>query len=436
MLEDRDGTLWISTGRGITRLTRDQVDDVAAGRRPRAEAIVVERGDGLLNLEGSGGGLDPSGLRDRDGRLWFSTIDGIAVIDPATFPLNRVAPRVIVETVSLGGQPALTNDGGVVGVPAGAASIDVAYTAFSFLTPQQVRFRTRLRGLDDDWQDVGNRRVAYFTRLPAGDYTFEVMATNGDGLVSARPATIRLVVAPFWWERRTVQGAGAGVLLLSMVFAVRQVSLRRARARVAELEQAHALDRERARIARDLHDDLGSRLAHISILAETSAALDRHSRIVEAARAAAQTMDELVWTINARHDTVESFAHYLGQFAEEYIAAAGVRCRLEIPVDLPHRSLAADVRRHLFLASKEAITNVVKHAQASEIGISLRVSDAVLVLEISDNGCGLPAAHGARTGNGLKNLRERMSAAGGTLDLESAAGAGTRVRCTVPLPLK
>jgi signal transduction histidine kinase len=146
-------------------------------------------------------------------------------------------------------------------------------------------------------------------------------------------------------------------------------------------------------------------------------------------------MDELVWTINARNDTVESFAYYLGQFAEEHIAAAGLRCRLQIPADLPTRPLAADVRRHMYLASKEAITNAVKHARASEIGVSLRVTDAVLVMEISDDGCGLPTTGLDQTGNGLKNLRERMSAAGGTLELESAAGEGTRVRCTVPVPL-
>src|SRR5439155_20063548 len=135
-------------------------------------------------------------------------------------------------------------------------TIDVAYTALSFLAPRQVRFRTRLLGVDDDWQQVGGRRVAYYTRLDPGRYTFEVLATNADGLSSGRPAVMRLIVAPFWWERRLVQGAGVGFLLLVTALGVRKVSLRRARARLAELEHARALDRERARIARDLHDDL------------------------------------------------------------------------------------------------------------------------------------------------------------------------------------
>jgi signal transduction histidine kinase len=244
---------------------------------------------------------------------------------------------------------------------------------------------------------------------------------------------MQMVVAPLWWEGWVVQGAGAALLLLVTAIGVRAVSLRRARARLAELERAQALERERARIARDLHDDLGSRLAHIAILAETSGAAVHDGRIVRAAREAGQMMDELVWTINARNDTVESFAYYLAQFAEEYVAAAGLRCRLEIPVKLPNRPLASDVRRHLYLASKEAVTNAVKHARATEVGVTLHVSDAVLVLEISDDGRGLPGGDLDQTGNGLRNLRERMTAAGGTLEIASAVGAGTRVRCTVPM---
>jgi ligand-binding sensor domain-containing protein/signal transduction histidine kinase len=434
LMEDREGTLWVSTGHGISRLTRERIDDVAAGRRASLDAIVLDRRDGLLNVEGSGGGVDPSGLRDRDGRLWFSTIDGIAVIDPASFRLDTIAPRVMIETVLLAGRAVVPDENGIVEVPAGTTEIDLAYTAPSFLSPQQLRFRIRLRGVDDSWQDVGGRRVAYYTRLRPGHYTFEVLARNAEGLESRRPAVMQLVVAPFWWERRLVQGAAAGLLLLVTAAGVRRISIRRARARLAELEREQALDRERARIARDLHDDLGSRLAHIAILADTAGALDRDGRIVRAAREAAQTMDELVWTVNARNDTVESLAYYLGHFAAESVAAAGLRCRLEIPIDLPERPLEADVRRHLYLASKEAITNAVKHARATEVGVTLRMTDAALVLEISDDGCGLPSISRDPTGNGLKNLRERMTAAGGTLEIESAAGAGTRIRCTVPAP--
>jgi signal transduction histidine kinase len=432
LLEDLEGTLWVSTARGISRLTRAEIDAVADGRQSSLHPIILDRSDGMRNVEGSGGGLDPSGLRDHAGRLWFSTIDGIAVVEPSTFRVNRVAPPVLVESATAGGLNAWLGDGASLHIPAGTASIAISYTAFSFLAPAKVRFRYRLRGVDPDWQDVGARRTAFYSRLPPGRYTFEVLAANSDGLWSEAPAAVAVVVAPFIWERRSVQAAALLLLLAATALVVRQVSLRRARARVEQLEREQALDRERSRIAMDLHDDLGSRLTYIAMMADASSA-PTDARIAETARDAVRTMDELVWVVNARNDTVEGFAYYLAQFAEEHIVAAGVRCRLVLPPMLPARGLRAEVRRHVYLACKEAVNNAVKHAHASEIRVAVRVDGATLVVEIADDGRGLPPAEVDPTGNGLKNYRERMSAAGGVVRIESAPGAGTHLEFHVPL---
>lgn len=433
LLEDREGTMWVSTAHGISRLTRDRIEDVAAGRQPSLDPIILGRADGMLSVEGSGGGLDPSGLRDRDGRLWFSTIDGIVVVDPATFRINRVAPPVIVERATADGRPVVRGRDGALDIPAGSHTLEIAYTAFSFLAPQHVRFRYRLEGFDTSWRDVGARRVAYYTRLAPGHYRFEVLAANNDGVWSTTPATVGLVVAPLWWERREVQAAALVLLLLVTAIGVRRMTLRRAQARLAELEREQALERERSRIARDLHDDLGSRLAHIAIMSGGTGSTGRDARIAEAAREAVQTMDELVWAVSAGHDTVESFAYYVAQFAEEHIIAAGIRCRLQLPPELPPRALAADARRHLYLAVKEAITNAIRHAQASQIRVALEIEPEALIVEVADDGRGLAPERLDPTGNGLKNLRERMDAAGGMLRVESSAGRGTRIVFTVPL---
>ncbi len=432
-LEDHDGNLWVSTARGISRLTRERIDAVADGRATRLDPIIVDRSDGMRSPEGSGGGHDPSGLRDREGRLWFATIDGIVVIDPATFTTNRVAPRVAIEEATLDERPSPRRADGAVEVPAGTRAIALAYTAFSFLAPSKMRFRYRLVGFDEAWHDVGSRRVAYFSRLAPGDYTFEVLAANNDGVWSEQPARARVVVVPFFWERRAVQLAAAAFLLgltAAIVFAVAQ---RRAKRRLADLERERALERERTRIARDLHDDLGSRLSHIAILAGQRVSSERDERLGSAAREAVQTMDELVWTVSARNDTLESLAYYITQFAEEHISAARVRCRLLLPADLGPRTIGADVRRHLYLAAKEAVNNAVKHARASEIRLSLDIEGDILRLEIIDDGIGLPLSEADPTGNGLRNLRERMDAAGGSLLVESAAGKGTRIAFRVAL---
>jgi signal transduction histidine kinase len=228
-----------------------------------------------------------------------------------------------------------------------------------------------------------------------------------------------------------VQASGLTLLLLATALGVRHLSLRRARARVAQLERERALERERTRIARDLHDDLGARLSHIAILSGAPATPSRDARISRDLQSAVETMDELVWAVNARNDTVESFANYIARFAEEHVTAAGLRCRLILPAEIPPRTLDADVRRHLYLVVKEAVTNALKHARASEIRLGLRLDPHTLVVEVADDGCGLPADVDP-TGNGLKNFRERMAAAGGCVDVTSGPRQGTRLVFTAP----
>jgi signal transduction histidine kinase len=437
IVEDGDGHLWVSTTRGIVRLERERIDAVADGRAATLEPVAITRRDGMPHSEGSGGGFDPSGLRDRDGRLWFPTLDGIAMVDPATFPINRRPPRLAIEDVTTGGEPAARAAAGVT-IPPGTPAIEIAYTAFSLLDPAKVRFRYRLVGLDDEWTDAAERRVAYYSHLPPATYTFEVLASNNDGIWSTEADSVRLVVMPFWWERGVVRGGGLLALLAATGIAARAVSTRRARARLLELERAHALQRERERIARDLHDELGARLTHIALLADRPKPHDDRTRLTRAVRDAVSTMAELVWSVNARHDTLESFANYAAEFAQEHLEAAGVRFRLDIRPDFGAHVLSAEVRRHLYLAFKEAVNNAVKHARASQVNVTIDLDAGVLVLDVSDNGCGLPAGgDGTRadgsSGNGFGNMRARMRAVGGTFAVDSPAGGGTRLTFRLPL---
>ena len=179
---------------------------------------------------------------------------------------------------------------------------------------------------------------------------------------------------------------------------------------MADLERERALERERTRIARDLHDDLGSRLSHIAIMADGIAPPSIATVDAQARDAPSQTMDELVWAVNARQRHRRELRLLRRAVRRRARAAAGLRCRLQLPPDLRAPRLAADARRHLYLAVKEAINNAVKHARASEIQLSRRASTrGALVVEVADDGRGLPAQRDP-TGNGLTNFRERMDA--------------------------
>jgi ligand-binding sensor domain-containing protein/signal transduction histidine kinase len=425
IIEDERGNLWMSGNRGVFRVARSQLNDFAEGRIPYLTSVTYGTADGMI-IEETNGGF-PAGWRTPDGRLWFPTIKGLVGIEPTVTPAT-MPPVVIEHTIADGRR---VDRSALAALGPGNLDAEFHYTAIDLGAAEKTRFRYRLDGYDREWNEAGTRRVAYYTGVRPGSYHFEVMATDSDGRWTTTPARIGLVIAPFWWQRRPVQTAGLALLLAATALGVRHVSLRRARARVAELERERALDTERSRIARDLHDDLGSRLSHIAIMAGASGDGDRDVRIAREARDAVRTMDELVWAVNARNDTLENFAYYVAQFAEEHVIAAGVRCRLQLPPELPARALAADVRRHLYLAVKEAINNALKHARASEIRLTLRVDADTLVVEVADDGRGLPADRDP-TGNGLKNFRERMEAAGGTVEVESAPGQGTRLRFRAP----
>jgi len=242
--------------------------------------------------------------------------------------------------------------------------------------------------------------------------------------------------------------AGAG----AMAGGVLWVARRRLRRKLEHSERQRALERERSRIARDIHDDLGASLTRISMLSQsvrtevqgqTQATADV-DQIHSTAREITRAMDEIVWAVNPRYDTLDSLGAYLSRFAQNYLSAASVRCRLKVPVQLPAVALSAEVRHNVFLAFKEALNNVVKHAQATEVFISLELLPARVVLLVVDNGRGFlwnkdgttPASADhlrAASGNGLANIQKRMEEIGGRCDWDTAPGNGTRTTFAVPI---
>jgi len=153
--------------------------------------------------------------------------------------------------------------------------------------------------------------------------------------------------------------------------------------------------------------------------------------VFQTTREVIQAMDEIVWTINPKNDTLDHLANYVFQYAQEYFQHTRVRCRLDLPAQLPELPVSTEMRHNLFMAVKEALNNVLKHAAATEVRISLAVSEARITLSIADNGRGFMTDRAPNTGEGLRNMRERMHKIGGTLLLESVPGSGTRVQMEV-----
>ena len=424
--------MWIGSMQGIIRVDTNRL---LGSERPLSW-LRLERADGLPTRECTGG-AHPAGWRGADGELWFPTTQGVARIRPDQIHLESVPPPVLIESCRINGRNVPLESGQVEDGP-GRCLIDLRFTALTYSAPEKVRFLVRLRGLDDRWQDPGGLRSASFASVPPGRYRFEVRAVNGDGVASAAPAALSILIRPHLWERPAFLVLLGSLVVLAATASGWAVARARMKRRLAVLRERQARETERARIARDLHDDLGADLTGIALMSDLAAEETPEAgkgplrEIAAKAREAVGALDEIVWAANPRHDSVASLVDYLSATSAERLSAAGIALRLDVPAHSDPVALAPESRHAVFLAVREALHNIVKHSGAREASLRIQQEQGWLEIAVTDKGRGFDLAT-VKEGDGLTNLHERMESCGGTCRLHSADGAGTQVVLRVPL---
>jgi signal transduction histidine kinase/ligand-binding sensor domain-containing protein len=459
IIADSRGWLWFGANRGLFKVRIRDLKDFIAGRSSQVRSVHYGRDEGLPSLQATFGD-SPDVLRDHRGRLWIPMQTALALAEPDKQNTDPSPPPVLLTRIAMD-EHTIGRYWGVLPRPPGESAVadlssqsvklrlppdhrrvEFDFAALGFREPGNIRFRYRLKDVDSDWVDAGARRSASYPRIPGGKYTFEVTACNNDGDWNPDPAQFSLVVNPFFWQTWWFRLASLLAFTLSIIAIVRYVSFRRLHRRLAAMEQQAALQRERARIAKDIHDDLGASLTQIAFLgelarqdhAEPHRASERIVTISSTARQAIKSLDEIVWAVNPRNDTLAHLMDYAGQFAVNYLQVAGIRCRLDFPEQSPLRELSTDLRHNLFLVIKEALHNIVKHARASEVWLRLAFSGEKLEIIIEDNGCGFTREPDDALADGLRNMRQRMTDIGGEFQMESRAKAGTKIVLRLPLP--
>jgi ligand-binding sensor domain-containing protein/signal transduction histidine kinase len=431
ILEDDAGNLWLGGDRGIVRVSKQELGDVAAQNIRAVYPQVYGRAEGMLSEECISG-VFPISLRTKSGLLWFPTQEGIVVADPHHQTRESPAPSVVLEETLVDGVPAAAES---LVLAAGRHRLEFRYTGVNFDAPERVRFRYRLEGLDSDWVEAGSTRSASFPYVPYGEYRFEVIAGNGRGGWSTTGASVSVTVKPHLWQRWWFRVPASLGLLALIAVAARFVEKRKLQRRLEQLERERALAHERERIARDLHDDLGSSLARISLLSgllkadrDNPSQIDCHAvKISQSADQTVRALEEIVWAVRPGSDSLQSLVEYIAHFANELFDGGGIRCRLDLPADLPSRPLPPEVRHNIFLAVKEALANVLKHAGAREVHISAEATADALEIVVQDDGKGFDT-QGRSRGNGLGNMRRRVQAVGGNVTIETCPGRGTTVK--------
>jgi signal transduction histidine kinase/ligand-binding sensor domain-containing protein len=393
IVEDTHGKLWLATHQGICRVSKRALNDCFDGKVRQLECITYGRMDGLPTKE-CAGNYQPECWRAHDGRLWFATDKGMVSVQPDELKINPIPPPVVIEEMRMDGEK-VAIDTPKLEVPPGRQQLEFAFTALSFISPDKVRFRYKLEGLDKDWIEAGTRRTAHYAHVPARSYKLRVMACNNDGVWNSEGTSLAFTVLPHFYETGWFLTLASLAVLGAVGAAVRSVTMRKYQLAMAQLEQKHAIERDRARIAKDIHDDLGAGLTQITLLSElarreSAQAAPNLDRITDSARQMTRAMDEIVWAVDPQHDTLTGLMDYVSAFTEEFLRVAGIRCRMDLPAELPDMRLDAEMRYNLFLALKEALNNVVKHAKATMVWLRLRVQDDSITLIVEDNGQGLP----------------------------------------------
>ena len=449
ILEDDAGWFWMSCNRGIYRIRKQELVDFAEGRVAAVNSLAYNRSDGMPSSECNGGRW-PAGVRTRDGRLWFPTMGGVAMIDPASIEANTQPPPVVIEAMRINNEPApLDAWDSAIGDPQSAIEIlpgkdnfEIEYTALSFINSENMRFKYMLEGADEEWVDAGTRRTAYFSHLAPGNYTFRVIAANADGVWNQEGASIRItVVPPFWrtWWFAALAIAGLmGVVVLA--YSVRITRLERAKAAREEYSRRfiEIQEHDRKRIASELHDGLSQSLVIIKNrallgLEEREDAVEQLEEISEAATHALGEVRQIAYDLRPFQIDRLGLTAAVDAMVSKTAGASGLHATTDL--DDVDGLLPPEREIDLYRIVQECLNNVVRHAEATEVRVTVRRAEHGIDVTVRDDGKGfVPGAarsDAATGGFGLVGMAERARILDATLDVESAPGQGTTLRAHV-----
>jgi ligand-binding sensor domain-containing protein/two-component sensor histidine kinase len=408
---DRHGNLWLSTDKGLSyfdparRLFRN-----------------------LKEKDGLHGNIFLSGsiFRADDGRLFFGGMEGVTSFHPDSLTQKTYVPPIRISSFKVLEKTAPLPAGEVI-LPYNENSFSFEFVALDYSLPAKNQYAYRLDGLDHDWIQAGTRRYASYTKVPPGRYTFRVKGSNSDGVWNEVGTSLAITVVPAFWQTWWFRVLGI-TALIGGIAAAYQYRVRR----LLEIE------RLRVRIASDLHDDIGSSLTKISLQSELiQEGIDpgeqqNYLRNISAmSRELVTSMSDIVWSIDARNDTVESLLDKMRSFGASTLSAKDIDFTLAVTGLDPKKRLPVDVRENIYLIYKEAINNIAKHSGATRVEVKLDNGSSGMKMSVSDNGRGWGGT--ARpSGHGTKNMAMRAERLGGSVEIRKENGTHILLR-TRPL---
>lgn len=427
----RNGYFWYSCNLGIYSVEKRLFKLIDREMINSLTYELYDTDDGLISIEGNGS-IQPAGWKTKDGKLLFAMSKGITILPAQSASIN-VTPPVSIVDLSENGRVIKPDQNGVIHLGQGTKNFKISFAVLSFTNPNSNKAKYMLEGFDNTWVNAEQEFEARYSALPAGTYVFKVVGANSYNKWNNEAAILKIVIEAPFYATTWFRGLSVILFISSLFFFIRLTERRKLARMMAGLENEKSLEMERARIARDMHDEIGANLTKISLLSGliVPSENEKTNTILKNIGATLNDtilkMDEIVWAVNPSNDSLNRLITYIVEYADSFFESSTITCRYQIPGVLPEIKIASDKRHHLFLIVKEALNNAAKYSEATLIEITVILFEAGWSLQIKDNGKGFDFGKVLATANGLKNIQERALQAGATVVIDSSIGKGVHI---------
>jgi signal transduction histidine kinase/ligand-binding sensor domain-containing protein len=446
VIDDDAGSLWLNTRCGLVRIERRDVDAVAAGRKPAVAYTLFDTSDGMRSQGDFAAGFTPAVARAKDGRLWFVIASGVAMVDPRRISVNANPPPVHIDKIVADRTryDPPSSSGGRLLLPALIRDLQIDYAALSYVMPEKNRYRYRLEGFDRDWQDPGNRRQAFYTNLPPRNYRFRVIGSNNSGVWNEAGAVLDFSIAPAYYQTIWFRALSVATLL-ALVWTAHSVRLRILERHEREISALNerlmkAQEQERIRIAGELHDGVMQQMLAVTMMLGSarrkiaSHAADAEASIDKIQQKVIQTGTDIRQLSHGLHPPLlqeGGLPGALRSYCDQFSVASSMAIAFDLDDDA--RDLSRGAALALFRIVQEALGNAAKHAKAKHAMITLKRANGTVALTVADDGVGFDRSRlGTSGGLGLVMMRERAGQLNGTFEFDSSLGRGTTIRVVIP----
>ena len=451
--EAKDGTIWFGSYDGINKYDR-QTNSFTQVLNAGGAGCILEDDMGNIYMDNYKGISKyntktnelkyfdlpirvSTGYRASNGEFFFGGPQGIFRIRPEDINDNSYITPIVITSLRIFEKPFPFEK--EIHLPYTKNFISFEFSALSYVDPESNQYSYMMEGLDTSWIYSGNRHYASYPNMEPGEYIFRVKGSNNDGVWNEAGTSVTIIITPPWWKTWWFTTFFWLAIVGSVGGTIRFIEIKKLKKKIEHLEQERALERERIRISQDMHDEVGSSLTEISILSEILKKniskpneVETHLRnISDRSAEVIENIGQIIWAINPRNDPLDNLVAYLRLYTADYLRKMGIKFHFEIPDIIPVYHFSAEVRRNIFLVLKEALHNIVKHSNATEVQVGVEFLEENMKIIIKDNGKGFLIDRNSGSGNGLINMQKRIENIGGKFNIESEPMLGTSITVVV-----